>query len=241
MEVFMDYQKLISSLLAEAKKGIRYKQFNIVMRIIAIICMAPFYVFAFFGVVYYYVSLFLYNALLSPCTYLEAWEKDRTKDMHPAPKAVVLFCTTTFIFFLRILIAFFSFFFYFQWFSLQITLYICTLGGIKFQPWINTATFDEEITWTLRPEKKTAQTFLIPTIICEFAPFFFLILFAIFEAIAEGGNAVKFCLSMMDICAVLAYVSLITYLVFACIVLPCVYRKQPAAVETTPTTEEITE
>lgn len=236
----MDYQKLIGSLLAEAKKGIRYKQFNILMRVFAIICMIPFYVFAFFGVVTYYVALFFYNALLSPCSYLEAWEKDRAKDMHPAPKAVVLFCTTPFVFFLRILIALFSFFFYFQWFSLQITFYISTFGGIKFQPWINTATFDEEITWKLRPEQKAAQAFLIPTIICEFAPTFFWILIAIFEAIARDGNAVKFCLGMIDACAILAYLSLVSYFVLTCIVIPCVFKKERVAVET-PETEQIAE
>jgi hypothetical protein len=239
----MDYQKLIGSLLSEAKKGIRYKQFDPVVRALAIVCMAPFYVFAFFGVVYYYVSLFFYNALLSPCTYLEEWEKNRTKDMHPAPKSVVLFCTTTFIFFLRILIAFFSFFFYFQWFSLQITLYISTLGGIKFQPWINTATFEENVTWDLSPDKKTAKIFLIPALIFEITPIFLWILNSIFNAIVKGlesVKAIKFWLGVIDFCSILALISVVAYFVCTCIIIPCVYKKKPA-VEETPETEEITE
>jgi hypothetical protein len=34
--------------------------------------------------------------------------------------------------------------FYFQWFGIQIVAYILTLGGIKWQPFITEATFDEE-------------------------------------------------------------------------------------------------
>ena len=232
----MDYQKLIGSLLAEAKKGVQYKRLNLLLKIFAIVCMIPFYVFAFFGVVGYYVALFFYNALLSPCSYLESWEKERTKDMHPAPKAVVLFCTTSFIFFLRILIAFFSFFFYFQWFNLQITFYISTFGGIKFQPWINTATFEEETTWKLSPEEKTAKNFFIPTLIFEFAPIVFWIFISIFKAIAKNGKALKFWFGLIDTCGILAYICLIGYLVCTCIEMPCLFKKTPIT-----STEEVTD
>ena len=235
----MDYQKLIGSLLAEAKKGIRYKQFDPIMKILALVSMIPFFIAALFGVAYYYVALFFYNALLSPCSYLESWEKDRVKDMHPAPKAVVLFCTTSFIFFLRILIAFFSFFFYFQWFGLQITLYVCTFGGIKFQPWINTATFDEDVTWTLRPEKNTAQKFVFIALILEFTPVVFKIFTSIFEAINKNSPA-KFWGGMIDFFSILTLISVAAYIICTCIVIPFIFKKT-AAVETEPKAEEITE
>lgn len=137
MEVVMDYQKSIQSLLKEAKKGNSYAQLDKPYRIFLKIALFPFYIVEFALIMAYYIELFFYNAMLSPVTYLEAWQDNKKEGIQHATQAVLFFISTPFIFFLRVLLSLMSFSFFFLWFELMCFTYLVTLGGIKWQPCIN--------------------------------------------------------------------------------------------------------
>lgn len=133
----MDYQKSIQSLLKEAKAGASYKQLGKPYRTFLKIALFPLYIVEFALIIAYYVQLFFYNAMMSPVTYLEAWQDKKKEGIQHATQAVLFFVTTPFIFFLRVLISLMSFNFFFLWFFLMCYTYLVTLGGINWQPCIN--------------------------------------------------------------------------------------------------------
>jgi hypothetical protein len=156
----MNYQQLIKGLLAEAKNAERYKQMGPGVRVLTMIGLSPIFLFKWLVVIYYYALLFLYNALLSPANYLENWQSERTKGVQHITEAVVFLVSTPFIFFLRVWLSIASFFFYFLWFDLMCASYLFSLGSIRWQPFLNTATFDgTERHWKLKPAETGTMAF----------------------------------------------------------------------------------
>ena len=133
----MDYQKSIQTLLKEAKAGTSYYQLAKPYRVFLWIALFPLYVLEMSLIISYYVMLFLYNAMMSPVTYLESWQDKKKDGVFHATQAVIYFVSTPFIFLLRIVLSMMSFAFFFLWFYLMCTTYIVTLGGVKWQPFIN--------------------------------------------------------------------------------------------------------
>lgn len=207
----MNYQQLIRNLLDEAKQGIRYKQWGQPQKAFAIIAMIPFYASVIFCMVGYYVLLFLYNAFLAPVNYLEAWLEEKGSKVHPATQAVTYLVAMPVIFFLRVMVSFCSFWFFFQWFSLMTVLYIATYGGIRWQPFINTATFDKEYTWTLRPSKEGSGVFAI----ILFSLFAAMVFMYMIFAVAEEYDLLT-----------IASVFQAAYYIDAAILVPCIFKKQ---------------
>ena len=92
--------------------------------------------------------------------YLENWQSERTKGVQHITEAVVFLVSTPFIFFLRVWLSIASFFFYFQWFELMCFTYLFSLGSIRWQPFLNTATYDDnEHHWKLRPAEAGTMVF----------------------------------------------------------------------------------
>ena len=157
----MNYQQLLKDLQAEVKNAVRYKRMSTPYRVLTLIGLAPILLVKWMLIIYFYAFLFLYNALLAPVSYLEAWQDDRTKNVKHATEAVVFWVSTPFIFFLRVLMSIASFFFYFLWFDLMCANYLLTLGSIRWQPFLNTATFDseKEYRWDLTPGETGTMVF----------------------------------------------------------------------------------
>ena len=135
----MDYQKSIQTLLNEAKAGTSYYQLAKPYRVFLWIALFPLYVLEMSLIISYYVMLFLYNAMMSPVTYLEGWQDKKKDGVFHATQAVIYFVTTPFIFFLRVVLSMMSFVFFFLWFCLMCCTYLVTLGGVEWQPFINVA------------------------------------------------------------------------------------------------------
>ncbi len=157
----MNYQQQLKSLLAEAKEGLRYADMSSGTRAFTIIAMLPIYAITCILIASYYVLLFLYNAFLSPTSYLEQWVEEKQDQVQHATQAVLYFVCMPFIFFCRVIISFMSFYFYFLWFEIMVFTYLSTLGGIMWQPSINTATFDGEHTFVLKPGETGTTVFSI--------------------------------------------------------------------------------
>ena len=157
----MNYQQQIKNLLAEAKEGIRYTDMSSGTRVLTIIAMLPVYAMNYLLIASYYVLLFFYNALLSPVSYLESWLEERQDKVQHATQAVLYFVCMPYVFFNRVLISIISFFFYFTWFELIIVTYLSTLGGIRWQPSINTASFDKKHSFILKPGEVGTMVYTI--------------------------------------------------------------------------------
>ncbi|MBQ8381481.1 MAG: hypothetical protein IJY18_06265 [Clostridia bacterium] len=140
----MNYLELIKGLRSEAMEKLQYKKLAMPYSIFAFIAVLPFVVSAFLTMVLYYVLAFLYNCFASAVTYLEGWLKENKKDVQHATEAVLYFVTVPFIFFCHVLLSVFAIFFYFTWFSAQCSFFIATLGGTRWQPFINTASYSAD-------------------------------------------------------------------------------------------------
>lgn len=162
----MDYNKKISGLINEAKQLSQYKRLPVVLRI--------FWVYALFGLIIhdlcliasYYVLSFIYKGLSTPFNIIHDFvnkEKEGTKDLS---HAVICLVAMPLLLTYQFVLALFSFAFYILWFLIMYLTYIVTLGGIKWQPYIKEASFDDNLAGMVpAPKKKSVVKFSIFTII----------------------------------------------------------------------------
>ena len=139
----MNYSKLLHGLIAEMKIGVQYKRIPQPFKALVIIGMIPM-ILAFIGQsIAYRVQVFFFKALSAPAEYLHRWLRGQKDEVEHATQAVMYFVCLPYIFFLQTLLALASLGFFFSWFGLQVTGYLLTLGGIRFQAYVSDATYDE--------------------------------------------------------------------------------------------------
>lgn len=156
----MNYLEQIKSLLNEAREGIQYKGMSTGQKVFTIISMIPIYAVTCVLIGMYYVSLFFYNALLSPTVYLESWLEEKKSGVKHATEAVIYAVCIPYIFFSRVIMSLMSYSFYMIWFFLMCATYLATLGGVKWQPSINVATFEKH-TYILKPSESGAMLYTV--------------------------------------------------------------------------------
>lgn len=156
----MDYSKLINNLTAEMKKGTQYARIPLVARIFLIVAMIPLIISFVVTKIFYWITLFGYKMIASPAEYLHEWLKKQKDEVQHATQAVMYWVCLPFIFGLQLLLSFSSLVFFIQWFLLMIQGYLLTLGGIKWQPFITEAVFEEDNTeYECKPSEKAASIF----------------------------------------------------------------------------------
>ena len=143
----MKFLPLIKGVVSEAHSAFQYKHLGKPWNVFAFVAMLPFIAAAWSLVAVYCATLFMFNAFASASDYLESWVKGEKQGIKHATEAVLYFVTMPTIFFLRVILSFFTISFYFTWFSLQIVAYIASLGGIKWQPFFAEATYDVKNVW----------------------------------------------------------------------------------------------
>lgn len=143
----MDYLKLLQGLKSEffAANKARYHSFNGFVRFVLTIIFIPLRVSFFFGRLGYWFTWFFFKCLCTPVDYLQAWLNKQQEGIHPAAQAVLYFCCIPTIFGQQVLLALNAVSFFFQWFGLMLSAYIMTWGGIRWQPVISEATYENEI------------------------------------------------------------------------------------------------
>ena len=157
----MNYSKLLHGLLAEMKTGVQYKRIPQPFKAFVIIGMLPM-IFAFIGQsIAYRLQVFFFKALSAPAEYLHKWLRSQKDEVGNLAQAVMYLVGLPYIFFLQTLLAMASLGFFFSWFGLQVTGYLLSLGGIRFQAYISDATFDdvEEGEYVCTPNDQTAIIF----------------------------------------------------------------------------------
>ena len=138
----MNYSALFKDFKKELFASIQYKHLGSPFKAFGFVAAIPFWIVYFAVMCTQYVTLFFFNCLASCSDYLEAWVKETKKDVNPITEAVLYLVTMPFIFFTRCLLSIFSIYFYMLWFFLMCVSYIASLGGIRWQPFITTAKFD---------------------------------------------------------------------------------------------------
>ena len=157
----MNYQAAVQGLIAEAKRGVRFQGMGSAKKVLLIIGLIPLIVYTFFSVVSYYVLLFFYKGFTAPLEYLHRIVKDESKDVKHATQFAVYWIAFPFVFFLYVMQSFAAFMFYFQWFGLMVCMYLVTLGGVKFQPFLMDVKYDEETHWVLTPGNTGTTVFTV--------------------------------------------------------------------------------
>ena len=206
----MNYSKLFRGLLNEVKNKLQYKRLPETTNILVFIGVFPFVIMSALAFAFYAVLSFFYNALASAVIYLEKWVEDKKKDVKHATEAVLYFVTMPWIFFCNVLLSIGAVFFYFLWFFAQCVLYIATLGGIKWQPYITHAEYDEDVEWDKSPLPNYSATVGL----CSFGLLAFYVLTRIIFYITHNSVLVEMS----------SYVSLV-YTLFTVIAIPIAFKK----------------
>lgn len=226
MEDPMHYSTLMKGLLSEIKQGVQYKRMPTAVKVLAIIAMAPWVAtFEIIGFIYR-VCLFVYKMLAAPASHLHQWMKEQKDDVKHATQAVLYAVCLPFIFLLQIVLSLFSVVFYLVWFLYMLNGYILSFGGIKWQPSIADASYENsDVSGNYKPGK-------VGTIIYVSMTLGFLVLTGVFFLVR---------LAKPLIATAAAYQFLmIAYAIMSWIVNPIMFRKVKAApvVEEAPAVEE---
>ena len=163
----MVYQKAIKGLIAEAKQGLRFQELDTTRKVLLIIGLVPLIILTALLVAEYYILLFFYKGFAAPLDYLHKLVKDEAKDVKHATQFAIYWLAFPFIFFLYVLQSFAAFLFYFLWFEVMVSMYLVTLGGVKFQPFLMDAKFGDEIYWELKPRDTGITVFTVLLIIFD--------------------------------------------------------------------------
>jgi hypothetical protein len=153
----MDYAYLIRALKDEARQNIQFARMNKFPRFLARVITLPWLISTMCAVLSYYVTLFFYKACLTPIQHLHNIMRKEGENVKHGTQVVIYWIAFPVIFELYILLSLATVSFYFQWFQIQINMYFATLGGIKWQPFITDATFEERA-WIIKPSDKAANT-----------------------------------------------------------------------------------
>jgi hypothetical protein len=143
----MDYLSFTNGLFKELKSFKGYSNLNLVCKILMAIATLPFTLAALVCVIAYYILGFFKNAIAMPAEDLEAWVDKRKSGEHFLPTAVIYLVALPFIFLLRVVYSLMSIVFYFMWFEIMMFTFVATLGGVRWQPFVNKAKYDEEYAW----------------------------------------------------------------------------------------------
>ena len=153
----MDFGLLMNSLVAEAKQSIQIKRMKKFPRFITRLLLLPFSVMALFTVLGYYITLFFYKAVLAPVDHLEKIIHKERNETEWGAQIVVYLIGFPVVFICNVIMSVVTISFYFQWFFAVLWLWFATLHGIKWQPILTDASFDEEIYWELKTSDKKAN------------------------------------------------------------------------------------
>lgn len=170
----MNYTLKIKNLVKEALTCKQYRRMNAVVRVFTIIAMAPFIILGALCVAHYYLILSIFRLATAPLDSLKSFLHKECETRHFAVQMIIYIVCLPFIFFLEVLKAFLVFNLGISYFINNIILFIATLSGITFSPFI----FDEENRdYNINYSKLHSSALVFVIIISFFAFFFYLLIF----------------------------------------------------------------
>lgn len=237
----MDYGYLIKALKDEAKQNIQFARMNKGPRILARLITLPWLFAVMSAVLSYYVTLFFYKACLTPIQHLHNIMRKEGEVVKHGTQVVIYWIAFPIIFDLYILLSLATITFYFQWFNVMVCMYFATLGGVKWQPFITDATFEERA-WVLKPSDKAANRW---SIICLLAPIGLAVLFGIGFGIMAVGSGVEdigvIIVILGGLIMAVAGIGIAAYSLFVALSPVFYFRKEEAVEESFEEFEELAE
>ena len=165
----MDYHLLAKNLLSEAKEGVQYKRIPKVLKFFIILGFLPLILSTLMAVCSYYITLFFYKGSVSPLKFLHNIINKEGKEVHFVTQLVIYLISWPFIFFLYVIQSTMAIIFYIQWFTLMLHVYLVTLGGVKWQPFITDADYSKKATYICAPGYVAITVFtVLLVLICIF-------------------------------------------------------------------------
>ena len=173
----MNYSTHLKNLLSETFERKQYKNLPVVFRIFGFIAVFPFIFCSTLLVIYYSILDFVHKLCSSAVNYLEDWLKKTKENTSSLAEAVIYFVTLPFIYFSHIILSILSIAFFVVWFFLECFLYIATLCGIKWRPYINQLDYANDKPYTPKSNVVAAGISLVTLAVLYLV---YLILYIIF-------------------------------------------------------------
>ena len=205
----MNYNSLIKNLSAEALGAAQYKKIPQPFRALAFVGLLPFILAAFSLSIAYHIMTFSYNIIASSVNYLEAWLKETKKGAGTFAEAVIYAVALPYIFLMQIALSCFAIAFFLVWFYLQCFAFIASLGSTRWQPYVNTASYESK---SFKPKFAVVARNTIALI-----TFILFCLFALFFIIAVAADEDE----LYTVYSVISGV----YSLFAIIAIPATFQK----------------
>ena len=155
----MDYIGVIRGLFKEAKRDEKFQDMSSVARIIIKVGLFPLAVLAFLAKAYYYVNFFIYKGFFLPLEHLHAVVKKEGQEVKHGTQVIIYWIAFPLIFFMYIMQALFAVGFYFQWFVVMTLVYLKSLGGVRWQPFLNEVSYEEEHVYINKHGKASVGVF----------------------------------------------------------------------------------
>lgn len=232
----MNYFSLINGLVREARSLTQYKRLGLPFAILAAIGMVP-YIFLF--LIYtalFYVELFCFQGLSACVDYLECWLKENRKGLRHATEAVLYFVCMPGIFLFRVVLSLFSIFYYFTWFFVMLLAYLATLGGVRWQPFLTKASYEEKITLTPTTNRTLAAVFSVIACVLLLADLLFFLLYLL-----DGGSYAALIVygTAKGTFAFLFHLFDVIYALFVLLSVLIIFRKKKTGGENDVNTDEV--
>lgn len=132
----MNYFQKMNDLIKEAVLFKQYRRLNLVLRILAFILMAHFIALSFIFAGIFYVVATIYKFITMPLEFLKMFMHNEKENMHFGVQMIIYLICLPIIFLLEIISAFIMLQVAVIYFLTTIIMYIATLAGITFKPFI---------------------------------------------------------------------------------------------------------
>ena len=134
----MDMFQKAKGLFLEAVNSHKYAGMNLGLRIfLGIFVMFPCWVLALICMALYYIAAFFVTIADYPADYLLTFLKNEGKEMRHGTEIVIYLVGFPFVFFAKLMIALLTVINFILYFFMTAFFYAATLGGITFSPFLN--------------------------------------------------------------------------------------------------------
>lgn len=132
----MNYFQKMNDLIKETVLFKQYRRLNIVLRILALLLMALSIVLGFVFAGIFYVVATIYKFIIMPLDFLKLFMHNEKENMHFGVQMIIYLICLPIIFLLEIMSTFAMLQVALIYFSTTIIIYIASLAGITFKPFI---------------------------------------------------------------------------------------------------------
>lgn len=141
----MDYLKLLRGLkkdFLESGKA-KYKSVNGLVAFICTLFFIPARICFFFARLAFWFTWLFFRGFAAPVEYLDKWLEKSKEGLGDVSKAALVLVAVPVTLAQHTILAFASLAFFMQWFMLDLTAFIMTLGATKWQPVVTDATYED--------------------------------------------------------------------------------------------------